>query len=59
MIPFRLRRFQVTRASEPESTWLADTLDRESRPFGVRVERAFGETLMAHPCYMRHRRSTL
>jgi poly-gamma-glutamate synthesis protein (capsule biosynthesis protein) len=38
MAPFRLRRFQLTRPSEGDARWLAETLDRHSRPFGVHVE---------------------
>ena len=39
MIPMRIRRFRLNRASDAESDWLAATLDRESRQFGSRVER--------------------
>ncbi len=49
MIPFRLRRFRLTRPSEADATWLADTLDRQSRPFGLRVEIGSDRTLVAHP----------
>jgi poly-gamma-glutamate synthesis protein (capsule biosynthesis protein) len=38
MAPFRLRRFQLTRPSDGDARWLGETLDRHSRPFGVRVE---------------------
>jgi poly-gamma-glutamate synthesis protein (capsule biosynthesis protein) len=38
MAPFRLRRFRLTRPSEADVEWLARTLARESREFGVRVE---------------------
>jgi poly-gamma-glutamate capsule biosynthesis protein CapA/YwtB (metallophosphatase superfamily) len=34
----RMRNFRVRRALREEARWLADTLDRESRRFGVRVE---------------------
>lgn len=37
MVPFRIRRFRLERASLSDSAWLADTLDRESRRFGARV----------------------
>jgi poly-gamma-glutamate synthesis protein (capsule biosynthesis protein) len=35
--PMRIRSFRLGRASRPDAEWLRDTLDRESRPFGVRV----------------------
>jgi poly-gamma-glutamate synthesis protein (capsule biosynthesis protein) len=38
MTPMRMRNFRVRRALREEARWLADTLDRESRRFGVRVE---------------------
>ncbi|MFW5951156.1 MAG: CapA family protein, partial [Gemmatimonadota bacterium] len=38
MTPMRIRRFRLERADEEEAAWLARTLDRESRPFGARVE---------------------
>ena len=38
MIPMRIRRFQLNRASGEEASWLAATMDRESRRFGSRVE---------------------
>jgi poly-gamma-glutamate capsule biosynthesis protein CapA/YwtB (metallophosphatase superfamily) len=37
MVPFRLRRFQLTPVSDDELRWLAATLDRASQPFGTRV----------------------
>lgn len=37
LVPFRIRRFRLERASAEEREWLRDTLDRESRPFGCRV----------------------
>lgn len=39
MVPMRIRRFRLERASEEEAAWLAATVDRESRGFGARVER--------------------
>jgi poly-gamma-glutamate synthesis protein (capsule biosynthesis protein) len=38
MTPMRMRNFRVSRALREEARWLADTINRESRPFGVRVE---------------------
>lgn len=37
LVPLRIRRFQLQRASPQEAEWLADTLDRESRGWGTRV----------------------
>lgn len=37
MIPFRLQRFQLTRATYEEALWLCETLDRECRHFGGHV----------------------
>ncbi len=34
----RIRRFQLNRASNDEASWLATTMDRESRRFGSSVE---------------------
>ena len=38
MVPMRIRRFQLNRASGEEASWLAATMDRESRRFRSRVE---------------------
>jgi poly-gamma-glutamate capsule biosynthesis protein CapA/YwtB (metallophosphatase superfamily) len=38
MAPMRVRRFRLQRATAEEAAWLAQTLDRESREFGSRVE---------------------
>jgi poly-gamma-glutamate synthesis protein (capsule biosynthesis protein) len=40
LVPMRVRRFRLQRASDEEAAWLARTLDRESRGFGTRVELA-------------------
>ena len=37
LVPTQLVRFRVTRASTADGRWLCDTLDRESRRFGVRT----------------------
>ncbi|MFW6028532.1 MAG: CapA family protein, partial [bacterium] len=37
MVPYRIRRFQLSRASRKDAAWLQTTLDRESMPFGCRV----------------------
>jgi poly-gamma-glutamate synthesis protein (capsule biosynthesis protein) len=47
LVPMRLRRFRLQRASDEEAGWLARTLDRESRVFGTRVELASARELRA------------
>jgi poly-gamma-glutamate capsule biosynthesis protein CapA/YwtB (metallophosphatase superfamily) len=37
LLPYRIRRFQLSRASRKDATWLQTTLDRESMSFGCRV----------------------
>jgi poly-gamma-glutamate synthesis protein (capsule biosynthesis protein) len=37
LAPMRIRRFQTVRASRAETEWLCDTLNRESRPYGVQL----------------------
>lgn len=39
MVPVRLRRFRINRASQDESAWLATTLDHECAQWGSRVAR--------------------
>lgn len=39
MIPTRLKRFRINRASEEETRWLEQVLNREGRAFGTRVTR--------------------
>jgi poly-gamma-glutamate synthesis protein (capsule biosynthesis protein) len=39
MTPTRTRRFRVTRATDEGVNWLEQTLNREGRRFGTRVER--------------------
>ncbi len=38
MTPTRIKRFRVNRASRAEAFWLRDTLNREGKKFGTRVE---------------------
>lgn len=38
MTPFRIKKLSLARPSRPEVEWVAQTLDRESRRFGARVE---------------------
>jgi poly-gamma-glutamate synthesis protein (capsule biosynthesis protein) len=37
MLPMRIRRFRLNRASAEEASWLAETLDRECRRLDARV----------------------
>jgi poly-gamma-glutamate synthesis protein (capsule biosynthesis protein) len=37
LLAYRIRRFRLERAAGEDASWLAATLDRESRPFGARV----------------------
>ena len=47
LVPMRMRRFRLQFATEAEAEWLRDTLDRESRAFGTRVEAASAGELRA------------
>lgn len=38
MVPTRIRDFSVTRASNADTLWLCDTLNREGKKLGTRVE---------------------
>jgi poly-gamma-glutamate synthesis protein (capsule biosynthesis protein) len=38
MVPLRIKRFHLNRASAEEATWLQQTLDRETAKFGARIE---------------------
>jgi poly-gamma-glutamate capsule biosynthesis protein CapA/YwtB (metallophosphatase superfamily) len=38
MTPMRVQRFRENRASAPEARWLRETLNRESKQFGVGVD---------------------
>jgi len=38
LTPTRVRRFRLERAAPPDARWLQETLDREGRRFGTRVE---------------------
>jgi poly-gamma-glutamate capsule biosynthesis protein CapA/YwtB (metallophosphatase superfamily) len=38
MTPMRIRRFRANRAPRGDAEWLRDTINRESRRFGVQVE---------------------
>jgi poly-gamma-glutamate synthesis protein (capsule biosynthesis protein) len=45
MTPTRMRQLRINRAPEEAGAWLADTLDRECRKLGARVERLTDGTL--------------
>jgi poly-gamma-glutamate synthesis protein (capsule biosynthesis protein) len=49
MIPTQVRHFRVNRARPDDARWIAATLDRESRAFGTRVERANDSELRLAP----------
>jgi poly-gamma-glutamate capsule biosynthesis protein CapA/YwtB (metallophosphatase superfamily) len=38
MTPMQIRRFKASRASREDAGWLMETVNRESRRYGVRVE---------------------
>lgn len=38
MVPFEIRRLRLSRASKADAGWLRDTLDRECRKVGTRLE---------------------
>jgi poly-gamma-glutamate synthesis protein (capsule biosynthesis protein) len=40
MTPLQIRHFQLVRPSRDDVAWLQETLDRESRAFGARIEAA-------------------
>ena len=49
MVPLRMRRFRLERASAEEARWLADTLGAVSDELGVRVELGSAGDLLAFP----------
>jgi poly-gamma-glutamate synthesis protein (capsule biosynthesis protein) len=46
LVPMRMRRFRLQRATAEEAGWLQQTLDRESRKLGTRVELASARELL-------------
>ena len=46
MVPMQIRRFRLHRASESDTLWLHDTLNRECKKFKNRVELTDDNTLM-------------
>ncbi len=47
MTPMQIRRFRAGRAGAEAARWLEETLDREARKFGTRIERRVDDTLLA------------
>ncbi|KAF0220757.1 MAG: putative enzyme of poly-gamma-glutamate biosynthesis [Geobacteraceae bacterium] len=48
MIPTQVKRFRVTRAAKTDAIWLRDTLNREGKQFGTRVELDEDNVLTLH-----------
>ena len=48
LVPMRVRRFRLQRATAEEAGWLQRTLDRESGELGTRVELASARELLVH-----------
>jgi len=46
LVPMQLRRFRLNQASRADTEWLRDTLNREGKRFGTRVELAGDNTLI-------------
>lgn len=46
LVPLRIRRFRLQRASEEETRWLNDMLNREGDRYGTRVEACMDNTLV-------------
>jgi poly-gamma-glutamate synthesis protein (capsule biosynthesis protein) len=46
MVPMQQRKFRLGRASRQDALWLADTLNREGKRLGTRVELRQGSTLV-------------
>jgi poly-gamma-glutamate synthesis protein (capsule biosynthesis protein) len=38
LVPMQIKRFSLRRASKADSLWLQETLNRESRPMGTRLQ---------------------
>ncbi|MEN8260817.1 MAG: CapA family protein [Pseudomonadota bacterium] len=45
MVPLQIRRFRLNGAAESDAKWLKETLDRESRKLGTRVEMSGNDNL--------------
>lgn len=46
LVPLQIRHFRLNHPSDADVAWIGHTLDRESRPFGVRIERV-GESRLS------------
>ncbi len=47
MTPLRIRKMRLERASRADAEWLGDTMDRVSRPYGLRAELTSGDRIAA------------
>ncbi|RIJ42131.1 CapA family protein [Pontibacter oryzae] len=48
LVPMQIRKFRLNSASQQDSEWLAEVLDRESAPFGARVALNDDRTMALH-----------
>ncbi len=48
MSPMQIKNFKLNKASSPDTLWMRDTLNREGKKFGTRVELIRGNTLELH-----------
>jgi poly-gamma-glutamate capsule biosynthesis protein CapA/YwtB (metallophosphatase superfamily) len=48
MIPTQMRKFSVNRSFREDTEWLMNTLNREGKSFGTRVELDKDDTLILH-----------
>ncbi|MBA7693682.1 putative polyglutamine synthesis accessory protein [subsurface metagenome] len=48
MTPLQIKHFRLNRASRSDALWLRDTLNREGKKFGTRVELNTDNTLTLH-----------
>jgi poly-gamma-glutamate capsule biosynthesis protein CapA/YwtB (metallophosphatase superfamily) len=46
LVPTRIRKFRVTRATMPDTQWLRETLNWEGKKFGTRVEEGEDQTMV-------------
>jgi poly-gamma-glutamate synthesis protein (capsule biosynthesis protein) len=48
LVPLQIRRFRLARAAHADTAWLQQTLDRESRRFGTRIDHIAGARFAAY-----------
>ena len=48
MVPTQIKRFRLHRASEEDTVWLKDILNRETKKFNTRIEQTKRKTLMLY-----------